>query len=104
MELKLDIYDGKKVVKTYTAQGYDLMVGTVEDVLGVFDFDKLNDETEVAKLVLRSCLQIKPLVRDIFPDMTDEDYRRVRVADLIPLFIGVASSILETFKGIKRKN
>ena len=31
MDLKLNIYDKKEITKTYTAETYDLMFGTVED-------------------------------------------------------------------------
>lgn len=106
MELKIDIYDKdtKKVKRTYTAEGYDLMIGTVEDVLEIFDIEKMDDDKAVASMVVKSCLQIKPIVRDIFQDMTDEDFRCIRVADLIPLFVSVCKSILETFKDNRRKN
>ena len=37
MDLKLNIYEKRKVIKTYTAETYDLMFGTVEDLLDVMD-------------------------------------------------------------------
>ena len=40
MDLKLNIYEKRKIVKTYTAETYDLMFGTVEDLLNIIDIDK----------------------------------------------------------------
>ena len=44
MAITLKIYekeDKHKVEKTYTAQGYDLMLGTVEEFMRIIDIDKL---------------------------------------------------------------
>ena len=38
MELKLKIYEGKNVVKTYTAETIDFSFGVVEDILDILDF------------------------------------------------------------------
>ena len=74
-EITLNIYGaGKEKVQTLTASGYDLMMGTVEDFMQIIDVDKLNDNMEVAKMVLNGFSQLKPLLKDVFPEMTDEDY------------------------------
>ena len=39
MELKLNIYNKKEIVKTYTAETYDLMFGTVEDLIDLINLD-----------------------------------------------------------------
>ena len=48
--IKLNIYgDNKEIVKTYETDSYDLMFGTVEDFVSIIDFDKVDDQTELAK-------------------------------------------------------
>ena len=41
MELTLNIYEGKKVVKTYKAQTIDFSFGVVEDVLDALNFESM---------------------------------------------------------------
>ena len=68
--LRLNIYkkgDNSKIEKTLEAEGYDLMLGTVEDFMEIIDIDKLNDKNEVAKMAVKGYKQLKPLIMDIFP-------------------------------------
>jgi hypothetical protein len=102
--LELNIYQRKELKKTYTAEGYFLTVGTMEDVLGVLDFDKMEDEKEVAKMIVKACTRLQPIVFDIFPDLTDEDYRLIRISDLVPLFVQVCKDIIGAVKSVPRKN
>lgn len=89
MELKLNIYKGREVEKTYTANTYDLMFGTMEDFIGIIEPDKLfgDNKTEMGeaatKLISGGLSQIKPLYLDVFPGLTEEELRRTRVTDLI---------------------
>lgn len=102
--IQLKIYDSKdkkKVIKTYEAEGYDLMLGTVEDFMNIIDLDKINDNNEVAKMALKSYGQLKPLIMDIFPELTAEEYRGIKVPDLIRLIIQIGTSIVESLDFIK---
>ena len=47
--MKLNIYKGREVVKTYTADTYDLMFGTVEDIAEAIKLDdmKIGDDRGV---------------------------------------------------------
>ena len=40
MELKLDIYNGREIEKTYISTDFRLMTGTCEDLLKLVDVDK----------------------------------------------------------------
>lgn len=106
MELKLNIYKGREIEKTYTAETYDLMFGTLEDIVNLIDLDTLNSKDSVdfvgavAKIIVKGFDQFKPLFKDIFPGLTDEELRRVRVADLVPVVVDVVKySFTEMFKG-----
>ena len=90
--------DKSEVAKTISINGYDLMIGTVDDFMDIIDLDKIDDEKEVIKMVLKSYKQIKPLIMDIFPDLTEEDYRNVSVADLVAVIPQIGLSIIENIK------
>ena len=66
MELKLNIYKGKTIEKTYKAETFDIMFGTVEDLLNIIDLEKLNSDTEIAKLIIKVFPLLKPLLKDVF--------------------------------------
>ena len=93
--------DKKKVDKIYTAEGYDLMLGTVEDFMNIIDIDKLGKNIELAKMVLKGYGQLKPLIMDIFPELTDDEYRRIKVNDLIATVSQIGKSVLENLDILK---
>lgn len=106
-EIKLNIYrEGSKteIEKTHTADGYELMLGTVEDFMSVIDIDKLDDNMAVAKMVCKSMAKIKPLMKDIFPGLTDEEFKRVKVNDLVRTVLQVGASIVENLNTLKAGN
>lgn len=96
--------DKKKVDKFYTAEGYDLMLGTVEDFMDIIDIDKLGNNIELAKMVLKGYGQLKPLVMDIFPELTDDEYKRIKVNDLISTISQVGKSVIENLDVLKSGN
>lgn len=96
--------DKKKVEKFYTAEGYDLMLGTVEDFMDIIDIDKLGNNIELAKMVLKGYGQLKPLIMDIFPELTDDEYRRIKVNDLISTISQVGKSVIENLDILKSGN
>lgn len=87
MELTLNIYDGGKVAKTYKANEFDLLWGTMEDLVNCVDLDKADDNVEVGKMVLKVLPQIKPLLKQIFPGVTDSEIRCAKVKELVPIFV-----------------
>lgn len=111
MELKLNIYNGREVEKTYTAETYDLMFGTVEDLLEVIDLDNLKSgsDVEIIKLVgnvvTKSMDVIKPLLKDIFEGLTDDELRKTKVKEIAEALIEVVKfSIAQIGKGANSKN
>ena len=105
MELRLNIYskeDKGKIEKTYTAEGYDLMLGTIDDLVAVIDLDKIDDEKAVAGMLIKGYKQIKPLLHDVF-GATSEELNRTKVSDLIPLIIDICRASLESFDILKKQ-
>lgn len=105
--LSLNIYsaaDKNVIEKTYTAESYDLMLGTVEDIMQLIDVDKMNDNTEITKLVIKGYSKLKPFIKDVFNGVTDDELNRVKVKELIPTFIEIFKSIIDDLDILKTGN
>lgn len=105
--LKLNIYsaeDKQKIEKTYTAESYDLMLGTVEDIMQLIDVDKMTDNKAITAMVVKGYSKVKPFIKDVFNGVTDEELNRVKVKELIPAFIDICKSILEDMDILKSGN
>ena len=93
--MKLNIYKGRKIEKTYTADTYDLMFGTVEDVAEAVKLDELKTGTDVeiikliGNLVLSSMDTVKDLLKDIFEGITDEELKCTKVKEIAQVLLDV---------------
>lgn len=96
-EIKLNIYDRetKEVIKTYRTDSIELMFGTVEDIIAVIDIDKLDDEKAVALMIVKAWKELKPFLKDVFPGLTDEDIKGVKINEMIPTFMDIFKGISE---------
>ena len=111
MELKLNIYEKKNIVKTYTVETYDLLFGTVEDLLNVIDIDNIQagDKTElvkaIAKILAHSLDIVKPFLKDVFDGLTDEELRNTKLKEIIDVIANIITySINQITKGNNGKN
>lgn len=107
MTLTLNIYsatDKNAVEKTYTAESYDLMLGTVEDIMAIIDIDKMTDSEAMTRMVVQAFGRLKPFIKDVFPGVTDDELKRVKVKELIPTFVDIFKSILDDLKIIQTGN
>lgn len=99
--LSLNIYKNRKVEKTYEVENYDLMFGTVEDILTIFDVDDLKNgsDVEIIKMVtnaLPKCIDIvKPLLKDIFEGLNDEELKRVKLTEVAIVLVDVIKYALQ---------
>ena len=93
--MKLNIYDKKKVVKTYEADEYELLFGVLEDVADAVRLDELKDGSNVeiikmaGELVLKSKDTVKDLMKDIFDGLTDEELRHVSIKEMAAVIVDV---------------
>lgn len=102
--MKINTYKNQnEVEKTFEIEAYDLMYGTVEDLLNILDgvTDGANEAT-MLKVIRDNKTIVNDLLKDIFPDMTDEDLRKIKLKDLIPFFKELFEYVILTFK--KEKN
>lgn len=93
--MKLNIYKNQHdIEKTYEIDNYDIMYGTVEDVLSIFDeIEDLSDNLQIFKVIQKNRIKLNDLLKDIFPDLTDDELRRIKLKELVPLFIGLFTYI-----------
>ena len=79
MELKLNIYKGAKVIKTYRTEEFTLTTGICEDILNEVDIDnligvkKLSNESlgfEIMKIAAKSFNKFRPFLQDVFEGLT----------------------------------
>lgn len=107
MELKINVYKGGMVEKTYTANDYEVMYGTVEDLLDVLDLEALTDKADkdslisaVSRLLNSRKDIINPLMMDIFEGLTEEELRRVKAREIIAVIVGLSGFSLEQLKSL----
>lgn len=110
--MKLNIYNGKKIVKTYEADTYDLMFGTLEDVANAIKLDEMKSGTDeeilrmAFNLIASSLGTVRELLKDIFDGITEEEMRMVKVKEIAQVLFDVVRYTIEQLgKGIStRKN
>lgn len=92
MNLKLNVYDstGKNVVRTCSAETYDLMFGTVNTLMKLLKIEELDNQVELLKIVMNAWDEITNVLSGVFPDMTSNDWNHVKVKELIPVIIDIA--------------
>lgn len=108
--MKLNIYNKREIIKTYTADGYDLMFGTLEDVASAVKLDELETGSDVelikmvGNLVIHSMDTVKDLLKDIFEGITDEELKHTKINEIVDVFIEVVQYTFRTFGKYASKN
>ena len=109
--MKLNIYKKGKIDKTYTADTYDFMFGTLEDIAAAIDFDALQtgSDVEIIKMVgkvfLKSRETITDLMKDIFDGLTDAELKYAKVTEMARVIVEVVQyTIAQLSKGTTPKN
>lgn len=106
--LKLDVYayDEKtgrtsqnEVAKTVTAQPYDIMFGTVEDILGLLDAVNSDDDSAIIGAVVDNWEKLTVLMLDVFPDLEPTDVRNIKVRDVVPVMVELFKYVIASFGG-----
>ena len=99
--MKLNIYENKQVVRTYEADTYDLMFGTLEEVTEAVKLDELksNSNAEIIKMVgkfiVGSMGTVRKLVKDVFPGITDEELKKTKVSEVAAVLVDIVKYTLE---------
>ena len=113
--LKLNIYgkeNGKLVIeKTYHADAYSLMFGTMEDVVRLIDVEKLQSGNinqpefigAVAQIVVGSMDVVKPILCEVFEGLTEEELRNTKVSEIVPIIVNIFKYSMNEM-GLLQKN
>ena len=112
MELKLNIYNHGKVVKTYVASDFTLTTGLCEDALKLVDFDRLlasdMDQKglgiEVLRLLSNGLDKFRPFFLDMFEGMTEEEFRNTSIKELARVVIEVVNYSVNELNAITGNN
>lgn len=86
--MKLNIYENKKIIKTYEADTYDLMYGTVTDIVKVLDLDKLKNgkDEEILDVIMQLLMggldAVNNLLKDVFEGLTDEELKKTKLKEI----------------------
>lgn len=92
MNFVLKIYDdkGKNVIKSYEASEYDLMFGTVISLMDLLKIEDIDNQIEMLKMIHSAWTEIKEVLSGFFPKVTDDEWKHVKVKELLPIIIGIA--------------
>ena len=108
--MKLNIYDKKKIIKTYEVEAYDVKFGTLEDVTKAIDLDGLKTGSNVeiikmaGKLILTNIETFKALFKDIFDGITDEELKKASLKEMATVIVDIVKyTISELNFGNKKK-
>lgn len=108
MELKLNIYKSQKdIEKTYTTNDYEVLYGTVEDLLDCLDLEALTNQgdtdgiiTAASRLMRARADVINPLLMDIFPGLTAAELRRTKTREVLEVIVGLTGFSLAQIKSL----
>ena len=102
MQLLLNIYDknNTNVAKQYKAEEVNILFGTIEDLIDVIDEDNLKDNTELAKVIIKSMKKLKPILRQVFIGVTDEELKFTRTNELVPLLMQIVNYMFTQVKSL----
>lgn len=108
MELKLNVYKTQKEIeKTYCTQDYEVMYGTVEDLLDCLDLEALTKSGDtdgiiaaVSRLLRARADVINPLLMDIFPGLTEEELRNTKTREVLEVIVGLTGFSLDQIKSL----
>lgn len=104
--MKLNIYKNQREIeRTIEVDQYDIMFGTIEDILSIMDqIDLLEDDEGIYALIKDNLPKIKGLLKDIFIGVTDDELKRIKIKELVPLFQELMTTVNTSIGGDTEKN
>lgn len=98
--MKLNVYKNQaEIEKTVTVDKYDLMYGTIEDILEIFDsIEDITNNMQIFDAIAKNREKLNALLKDVFPDLTDADLRMIKVTELVPFFMELFDYVKKSFK------
>lgn len=97
--MKLNVYKSQtEIEKTYETQAYDLMYGTVEDIFEILDgMENMKTNDQIIGVIQKNRTKLTELLKDVFPEITDDELRRIKLKELVPFFIELFGYVQRSF-------
>lgn len=114
-ELKLNIYNKKEIIKTYTIEYEYINTGIAEAIFELIDIDKFLSKTttkeELGKELFRIVVKGWPLFKQVIIELcdgklTEEEWKKTRSDEVVEIIIVIlqnALSSLNSLGGNKKK-
>jgi hypothetical protein len=96
MELVLKIYDktGKTVEREAKGETCDIMFGTIQSLMELCEITEDTDKFALLKKVAGAYNEITFILSAIFTDVTEDEWKRVKVKELLPLLITIFKAVV----------
>ena len=109
MTLKLSIYDedGKHIARVAEGEYHELTMGVIIDIFDVLKMDegKVRSIWEINLSLINCYKQVTDILHKQFPDITKEEWRRVKIKDIAKLLFDIVGYTLSEIDTIpKEKN
>lgn len=98
--MKLNIYSGKNIIKTYEVDNYDLTYGVIEDVIEIIDGRDLENKNDLINVAIDSFHLLRPLLKEVFDGLTDDELRTVKIRELIVVIVELIKASITNLKMI----
>lgn len=98
--MKLNIYSGKDIVKTYETDDFDLTYGVIEDVIEIIDGKDLENKNDLVNIAIDSSHLLRPLLKQVFDGLTDDELRTVKIRELIVVIVELIKACVANLKMI----
>ena len=98
--MKLNIYSGKDIVKTYETDDFDLTYGVIEDVIEIIDGKDLENKNDLINVAIDSFHLLRPLLKQVFDGLTDDELRTVKIRELIVVIVELIKASISNLKMI----
>lgn len=101
-EIKLNVYDktGKKVIKVVSAQPYDIMLGSLTELMAIVDANNLGNNAKMIQSIVAAWGEFKTILDGVFPDMTETDWKCVKIKEIAPIIISLVKYTVSELMGV----
>lgn len=106
MEIYITVYDDEdNVVKRCRAEYADIRFGQIASVMELLNIEEVENNMELMRVVYKAWKQLVKILSKSFPDMGDDDWNNVKIAELLPAIVEILKlSFMEMKKIPKSKN
>ena len=88
--LTLNVYNEKdEVIKSVEAHFVEIRFGDIQKLLAVLKVDKIDDTSELLKILYGSWKTVTDILKRVFPDMEEDDWDGVKLSELLPVMVAI---------------